>query len=62
MKKLLFVLLIALVASTVVQTEDKELDSFFNLIAKFISSLVGKKKHSIICSNLLAYGIELSTL
>ena len=44
MKKLLFVLLIALVASTVVQTEDKELDGFFDLIAKFVASLVGKNK------------------
>ena len=38
MKKLLFALLIALVVSTVVQTEEKELE--FN-ISKFISSLAG---------------------
>ena len=44
MKKLLFALLIALVASTVVQTEDKELDGFFDLIAKFIASLTGELK------------------
>ena len=40
MKKLLFALLIALVASTVVQTEDKELEGIF----EFIASLVGKNK------------------
>ena len=38
MKKLLFALLIALVATTVVQTEDKELEGIF----EFIASLVGK--------------------
>ena len=40
MKKLLFALLIALVVSTVVQTEEKELEG----IAEFIKSLVGKVK------------------
>ena len=40
MKKLLFALLIALVVSTVVQTEDKELEGIF----EFIASLVGKNK------------------
>ena len=44
MKKLLFALLIALVFSTVVQTEDKELDGFLDSVKKFIASLVGKAK------------------
>ena len=49
MKKLLFVLLIALVASTVVQTEDKELEGIF----EFIASLVGKLRdlYNMLVSN-----------
>ena len=49
MKKLLFVLLIALVASTVVQTEDKELEG----ILEFIASLVGKLRdlYNMLVSN-----------
>ena len=49
MKKLLFALLIALVASTVVQTEDKELEG----ILEFIASLVGKLRdlYNMLVSN-----------
>ena len=49
MKKLLFVLLIALVASTVVQTEDKELEGIF----EFVASLVGKLRdlYNMLVSN-----------
>ena len=49
MKKLLFALLIALVASTVVQTEDKELEGIF----EFIASLVGKLRdlYNMLVSN-----------
>ena len=49
MKKLLFALLIALVASTVVQTEDKELKGIF----EFIASLVGKLRdlYNMLVSN-----------
>ena len=49
MKKLIFVLLIALVASTVVQTEDKELEGIF----EFIASLVGKLRdlYNMLVSN-----------
>ena len=49
MKKLLFALLIALVASTVVQTEDKELEGIF----EFIASLVGKLRdlYNMLLSN-----------
>ena len=49
MKKLLFALLIALVASTVVQTEEKELDGIF----EYIASLVGKLRdiYNMLVSN-----------
>ena len=49
MKKLLFALLIALVASTVVQTEDKELEGIF----EFVASLVGKLRdlYNMLVSN-----------
>ena len=49
MKKLLFALLIVLVASTVVQTEDKELEGIF----EFIASLVGKLRdlYNMLVSN-----------
>ena len=53
MKKLLFVLLIALVASAIVQTEDKELDGFLDSVKKFIASLVGKLRdlYNMLVSN-----------